>query len=530
MSKIGEKILRGTATVALLMGLVKAVGFFEKVVIADLFGTQFEADAYTVAFKSVLFTLFIIPQKLLAPFLPIFAEVRENDGETDAWRFASSVGTVIVLVMGSFAVCCYVFAPQISGWVSDFDNSLATDLTASLVRIMLPASILMAAFAFATLLCHSHKQFVFPPVGEILNKAAMLIAVLLLHDRLGVGGLAVGVVLGSALCLLVPLAGLGSKLAQLVPRLDLRSPAMRRLGRLILPILLGIAVAQLRTILDFRFASGMGEGRVSSLGYAKGLSDVAMLLGPFALGVVIYPYLSDLVAQKDWKALTAMLTGSMRMVTFLLIPASIGLVLLREPCVRLAFERGEFNADSVALTVQPLFYYGMGLTVFAVEIVLMRFYFAMKDTLTPTIVGILCVAVHVAIIYAFRETMMHASMALAAVGSKSVKIVILGILLRRKLSGVEFGRNAVFLLKTMLAAAAMGVAVYYANAALAGVIPVESAMSTLSRAMRLCLRLGACAVLGATVFAVASTILRVDEANLIWQRVSSRRRRNGQAH
>src|ERR1017187_6281808 len=118
------------------------------------------------------------------------------------------------------------------------------------------------------------------------------------------------------------------------------------------------------------------------------------------------------------------------MLAFVFIPLSVLLVMLRTPLVQLVFQRGKFDMDFVVLTTGPLLYYSIGLTFFAVEIILIKFYFSLKDTLTPTLVGVACVAIHVGVVLTFRDTMQHQSMALAATVSKGVKVILLLALLR----------------------------------------------------------------------------------------------------
>jgi putative peptidoglycan lipid II flippase len=508
----GRKVLTGAGIISLFVLLGKCLGFVQKLVIADRFGTGFEADAFTFAFTSIIFTAYIVPFKILAPFLPLYAERRERAGEPAAWRFASSVGTILVSVMAVVTVLGIVAAPQLVRAASSFESPETTALATRMVRIMFPAAFLLALFSLLSPLFHADKRFALPAVGETLNKLVAILALLFLFHALGASVLAVGVVAGALVATGLLLGGLGRRLRHVRFRVDWHDPALRTFAFLIPPVVASILVARARDMLDVWFASGMGAGYTSSLNYAKGLADTLIQIVPFTIGVVIYPFFSDMIAEGDRARFTDSLMGAMRMMAFLFVPISAGLVVLREPVVRLAFERGSFTADSVALTAGPLLYYALGLTGFALEIILMRFYFALKNVWTTAWVGVAGVAVHVAIILCLRDLLQHESMALAAAVSKSIKVLVLFVLLRPHVTGLRWRGNVVFGMKTLAAALVMGLVVWVAWGVLSRALPVPSAAGKLVRAAWLAGELGAVTAAGALVFAAAAWGLRIPEA------------------
>jgi len=518
-----QRIVRGTAVISLFTLAGKALGFFQKLVMARLFGTGMEADAYTVAFSSIVFTFCIIPHKLMAPFLPLFSERRNREGEIGAWAFASSVATLLAVSMAATAALAAWGAPWLVAAASDFRCPETGALAVRLVRIMLPSAIFASLFSLATLALHADKRFAPPALADFLNKTVLILALLALARPMGIAGAAIAVVAGSFSGLMLAAGALRRNLHMLRFSVDWTDPMLKELGRLVPPVLASILVAQIRTVLDYRFASQMGEGYASSLGYARALPDTLMLIVPFAVGIVIYPFMSDMASDKSPSRQTALFMASMKAMALIFVPVSILMIVLREPLIQLAFQRGRFNAFSVALTAQPLLYYSMGLTSLAMEIILMRFYFSLKDTATPAVVGIAGVVVHVGIVLMLRDAMLHNSIALATTVSKTLKVAALYLLVRNRLTLTDAGRFR-FTAKLCGAAAAMLAAVLLVDSLATHLIP--SSHGARPAFLSLAVRLAMVSCSGLVAFCAAAWLLKMEETRLVisalWRRMTCR--------
>ena len=520
-TSFGKKVLTGALIISAFTMLGRFSGLIQKLVIAHQFGTGVAADAYTFAFSSIVFTFLIIPHKLLAPFLPLFAERKESQGEPAAWRFTGAVVTITVTAVAVAVFGGILAAPAMVRALSGFASEETATLAIHLVRLMLPAACFMSLFSLATLIYNADKRFALPALAEAANKLLVIAVMLVLCPFLGISGLAVGVVAGAALCLFVLLWGLRAQLPLLRLGVDWQDPLLKKFGWLLPPTLASILIAQARSMVDYRFASGMGAGYASSLGYAKSLTDTLIMLGPFAVGVVIYPFFSDINVSGDRRKMTDAIMGALRTMTAIFIPISVALIVLRVPVVQLMFQRGKFGMDSVLLTAGPLLYFAAALTALALEIILMRFYFSSQDTLTPAVIGALCVVVHVALVIALKDAMQHRSIALATAVSKTLKVAILFLFLKRSLGDLRLGENLAFGCKILLAAAAMAVAVYGVDAELQRVLGARHAGKWLAAAF-LAGRIGVASAAGFAVFGLAALALRVREVQALWAFVRRR--------
>ena len=530
ISPFAGKVIKGAAIISFFTVIGKGMGLVQKMVIAHGFGTGTEAAAFVLAFSSIVFTFFSVPQQLLSPFLPLFAERKETAGEAEAWRFASSVGVLVAIAMGIIVVAGMIWAPTLVAVVTSSKASPETcQMAAKLTRIMLPAAFFMGLFYLAILVLNSYKRFALPAMGDTLNKALVIILLILLYRSMGIKGLAIGILVGAFAALVLQFYGLREKLGMVKLAVGFRDPTLKRLGWLLPPIVLSLLIGQSRIILDYWFASDMGEGYTAGLNYARGLSDTLISIVPSAVGVAIYPFFSDLSAEGDRAELIDSLMRSIRMMAFIFLPLSVLLIVLRTPVVQLIFQRGKFDMESVALTTGPLLYYSTGLVFFAVEIILMRFYFSLKDTLTPTLVGIACVAIHVTVVLTFRSAMQHQSMALAATVSKATKVLLLLFLLRYKTLLLPFRESLTFVAKSLLTAVGMGAVVWLAYRGTSALLPVPPHAGQLVRAAILAVQIGVSSLAGMAAFGALAAAFRMEEAGMVLKLLHRSRYRGAQS-
>ncbi len=462
MNRNMSRIVAGGAAIISAFALAgKALGFVQKLVMAYFFGTSGMADAFALAYNSLIMVIGQFPPQLLAPFLPVYISVRQSRGDVAARRLAGAVGVLLALVLSGTVFAGLLMAPRLIGWISQFQSGETSQMAVRLTRLMMPAVFFMGLMAYGTLLCHAEKRFARPAFAETIQKLTLIVGLLLLGRWLGIQALGVGVVMGAVAGFGVIVFGLRGRVV--VPReigQILRDPDLLRWLTLTGPLLAGVVVAQIRTVLDNRFASAMATGSVAGLQYARGLSDTLVLLVPSAVGVAIYPVFSEMTDPAQRAALGGTVFRVFRAMMFLLLPVSLLLIVLREPIIQLLFQRGKFGSESVALTAWPLVFYGAGLPIFAVEILLMRLYYALKNTWFPTLVGAVCVGLHVWVIMIFREELQHGSMALAALVSKGVKVAVLWGCLGYYLHSLEGRQTVRFVIQSAVALMGMGLAVW----------------------------------------------------------------------
>ena len=280
----------------------------------------------------------------------------------------------------------------------DFDKTLLP-ATARLLRITTPAVLFLSLSGIITGLLHGLKRFALPAFTAATFNATIVIVALVGVSRFGWGieALAYGMLAGAFLQVLLQLPGLRD--ARLRFTIDLQHPALRRIGKLYLPVILGLVISQVAIALDRNFASYTGERSIAWMQFATTIIQFPLGLISAAISLAILPTLARLATKNRTGNLDEFmntLAGGLRLVLILIIPATAALFIMAEPVVALLFEHGDFTAFDSQQTVLALRFYLLGLTFAAIDQPLVFAFYARQNTLTPALVGLLGVGFYLA--------------------------------------------------------------------------------------------------------------------------------------
>jgi putative peptidoglycan lipid II flippase len=291
-----------------------------------------------------------------------------------------------------------------------------------------------------------------------------------------------------------------------------RDPGVQEVLRLMLPRMFGVAVVQLTFLVETILASWLATGAVSALNYAWRVMLLPQGVVAQSVATAAFPTFADQYARGQFQQLRSSLAATVRSILFIAIPAAIGLLVLREPIVQLLFQRGEFTAASTAIVAAALGGYALGLIGHSGVEILARAFYALHDTKTPVLLGILALGIDLVIGLSLINVLGVLGLALANMTAASLEMILLIVVIRRRLGGLDDRRVGLSALKTTLAAVVMGLAVW-------GFLNVTAGASVVVRA------LGGMAV-GASVFAVAAWLLQSEELQTLLGMVKRRLGRN----
>lgn len=244
------------------------------------------------------------------------------------------------------------------------------------------------------------------------------------------------------------------------PHLNLKDPGLHRILKLMAPAVFGLAALQLNIFINTYFASSLQEGSLSWLNYAFRFFQFPVGVFGVAISVAALPLLSRQAAIKDFTRLKETFTSSLTMAFSLTIPATVGLILLSEPIIRLIFEHGNFTAVDTLKTAQALRFYAIGLFAYASVKVMVPVFYALDDTRYPVVGSFLAVAANIAIILLTITPLQHRAMALSISGAMTANFLFLGTVLFWKLEGYSISYLASGLGKVLAAALLMGLYLY----------------------------------------------------------------------
>jgi putative peptidoglycan lipid II flippase len=471
-----RRIARAAGTVMFAIVLGQIAGLVRGVLVARAFGASPELDAFFAA-NRVSETLFLLVAggALGSAFIPTFTGLLAKDEKVSAWRLASSIANAVTLTLTVLALLIGIFAPQVVRF--GLAPGLAADpelftLTVALLRIQLISAVLFGLGGLIVGILNAHQIFLVPALTPALYQLGIIFGAVFLAPSMGVYGLAWGVVLGAALYLAVQLPSLlklitrHSSLFTYNFSLNLHNPLTRQVFLLMGPRLLGVAVVQLNFWVNTWLASQMMPGSVTGLYYGFSLMIMAQAAIAQSVAIAAMPTFSAQHALGKLDEMRSSLASSLRGVILLALPASVGLIILREPIIALLYQRGEFDGRSVQIVAWALLWYAAGLLGHSIMEVLTRAFYAQQDTKTPVIIGTIAMTLNVIFSIAFSRwfasigLMPHGGLALANSLATALEAIALFVVMRKRLKGIEGGHILRGAIPSLIAATVMTLALF----------------------------------------------------------------------
>jgi len=500
-----KTVFKAALGLSLVSILSKLLGFAREQAIAWRFGAGAAVDAYVAALVIPTIISGVVGGALSTAFLPVYSEWRNT---AKGKRLAGSVSWLNSLLGLLGSIAALYFAPfLVRVLVGNFPPE-QQKLTVELLRILSFGTLLMSVSFFLTMLFNSHQLFLLPALNPVIQNVIIVVGVL----AFGAAGI-VGVAYAALIAMVLPVVLLFCwalyKNYPILVRPKFLDPQFSRVLRLSVPIFVAGLFGQLYVVVDRRLASGLDIGSIAALNFANRLVQLPFGIFVMALSTAVFPTLADLAARGDKKAFAEALVASLRGLLLLLVPASVGLLVLREPIVRLAFERGSFDAADTAKTALALGFYALGLLGLSAGTVMTRAFYSLQDTLTPVKIGALTALLNALLAVLLVGPLEHGGLALANSLGVSLSALLLLVLLRKKLGPVPMGLLPL-LGKVMLCSLCMGIVSHFVYA----LFSPSGELISLAAAMG-----GGVAVYGAGILA-----MRVDEVSWILNKFRQRTR------
>lgn len=400
---------------------------------ALLLGTSPAADAFVLAFRIPNLVRRMTGEGSLgASFIPIFTSYLRQGPRASAWQFAGRVFWGLVILLAVAAALGAVFSRQVIGIYALFGGQhISWDLAVYLNRIIFPAIFFIGLAALATAILHSFRAFALPAATPIFFNLAMIACSTAVvyrpilrwapqGYRTPAVALAVGVLLGGAVQLAMQVPALLRRGMTFAPTVSLSDPGVRKVARLMGPSFFGMGVYQINLFVDTIFAtsSRMPSGSITSLYVADRVMQLVLGSYAIAISTALLPTMSHQIAAGNWDEMKRTFGFSLRIVSFITIPAAVGLVLLRRPIIQVLFQHGQFSPESTSLTSHALFFYSLGLPAFAAIKLITPMYYSTQDTMTPARVGAWALGMNIVLnavfLLFFFRTLSNGSPALAS--------------------------------------------------------------------------------------------------------------------
>jgi len=369
----------------------RILGFIRDVVIAKFFGTGAAIQAFVVAFRLPNLMRGIVGEASTnAAVVPVLSRLNEEGKDKEFRQVAICLLNILVLLLATLTLLGELFAPYLVRLLAPgfMLEPQKLELAIRLTRWIFPYLFLIGLAAYAMAVLNSLKHFTLPAFAPCLLNLSFIVIILSFSRRIQepVLSLAYAVLIGGVLQLLIQLPLLIQKGLFRNFRFCFVHPQVKRMGRLFLPRTLGIAVYQANVFIDTilaSFAQIVGGGAVAALYYANRIVQFPLALFAIALAQVALPTMSGLALKKDFAQLRETVSFSLRSIFTMMVPSTVGLVVLSRPLIKIIFERGSFESYSTDITSFALLFYCLALTGYAGIKMLASCFYALEDTKTP---------------------------------------------------------------------------------------------------------------------------------------------------
>jgi putative peptidoglycan lipid II flippase len=506
----GRRLAWTTAIFSAATGLSRVLGLLREIVAANYFGARGPINAFTVAFQIPnLVRALVADAALSSAFVPVFSELLEKGEKARAWRVASTVFWLFLLIVGAITALFILAAPVLMPPLTDAYDDLAVRLS----QILFPIVVLIGLFGIVTGILNSYEQFTIPALTPVFWNVAIIVGLVLGVPRADSesGKLyiyAASIVVGTVIQFALPLPWLRGLDGRLRLALDIHDPAVKQVFKLMGPVMLGLGLINVNALIGTVVASKWIDPTIApkAIDYAFRIYMLPQGMFSVAVATILYPSLARLATRGDFVGFRATVSSGLRQINFLLIPAGVISAVLAEPIVRLVYERGAFEPDQTHVVAGALAAFSLGLTFNGMMLMLNRSFFSLQAPWVPTFIALAVVALNTALYVAFYRVGVW-GIPLAISLANIAGVALLFVALRRRAGRLNLHATARSFALVAIASAVLG-AVSYAvwrvlDDALGRSLPAQIAS------------LGTALLVGGAVYLVVCRLLRVREISTL---------------
>lgn len=428
-------IFKSSVIIAGITVFTKLLGYVEKIVVAYYWGTGYQADTY-YAVVTIIISVSLLFREITEPgLLNMLVRTRSENGESESDKAYTSVLWFIAAIGLVLSVSFYFFPGSVSSLLlSGFEGTRA-ELSTLFFRIAGIGLFFLIITTITNTYLLSHKWYIAIAVSELVYKSVIIFVLLMAAGFVGVIATIISVVVGAIVKFLLQFVRANWK-----KKINFISTDRNYIYMLLLvcwPLAIGNIFSQLGVIAHNGFASYMAEGALSALSYAKKIIDLPVVIFPYTLSVVVFPFFSQLSAENNKEKMNKLMTSSLKYIMIFFLPLTVFVGFFHGEIVSVIFERGAFDAGSTMLTSSALAVYNFGMVVISLETILVIFLFANGKIKLPVVIGIICVAIDILVTFLLIKSLSYLGIAWAYVIARWIKVLLLLYFVRGNLKSVS---------------------------------------------------------------------------------------------
>lgn len=453
-----SKIVKATVGLMVVTIISKLLGFMREIVLGSTYGATFYSDIYITAMNIPSIIFLSVGTAIGTIFIPIYNENRTLRGEKDSLNFTNNIINTFLISTLIFTIILFIFVkPLVSIFAMGFEGE-KLDITIKFTKIMIFGGIFLVLSNIITAYLQSRENFVIPGlIGLPFN--IIIIISMIISSKTSIYILPIGTLIAISSQLLFQLPFAYKEQYKYYFKIDLKDKNLVKLIYLIAPVFIGATVNQVNSIVDRTLASTLIDGTISALNYANRLTDFVIILFTTSIASVMYPVFSKLSIEKESVEFKNSITTSVNSIILLIVPISIGTIVLAKPIVKILFERGNFDSYATYMTYTALQFYAIGMIGFSIRDILTKIFYSLQDSKTPMINGVITVCMNILLNLIFIKYMGHIGLALATSISAIICTILLFISLNRKVCNFKQQKIVKTLIKSLIASITMGLVI-----------------------------------------------------------------------
>lgn len=501
-----SKLAKATIGLMIVTLLGKILGFARELVLASTYGATMYSDAYIIAMNIPVVILVSIGAALTTTFIPIYYDISSNIGEERALKFTNNIFNVLIIICILMSVIGLIYTEEIvKVFAIGFKDEVFT-IAVKFTRILIVGILFTGLSYIITAYLQVKNNFIIPGLISIPYNI-IIITSMIISINYGPYVMVWGTLLGmgSQFIFQIPFAikhGYRYKLY-----VNIKDKYIKKTICLIGPVLISVGVNQVNTMIDRTLASTLVEGSISALNYANKLNSFVMAMFITSIVAVIFPTLSKLSSEDNKEKFVESIVKSINSVVLLVVPISIGAVVLSTPIVKILFQRGEFDARATSMTSIALAMYSIGMLAFGLRDILGKVFYSVQDTKTPMINGVIAMLLNIFLNIVLVKYLGHAGLALGTSLSAILCIILLFRSLSKKIGYYGQDKINIVMIKSIISAIFMGFASVVTYKGIIFIIGT----SFISELISLILAI----VVGALIYICMVIILKIDEVRYI---------------
>lgn len=501
-----SKLAKATIGLMIVTMMSKILGFGRELVLTYTYGTNAISDVYitTLGIPTILFAS--IGTAISTTFIPLFYEIEKKNGKQEAIKFTNNICNMIILLSFILAILGFIFAePLVKLFAMDFRGE-KLELAIWFIKIMILGVIFIGLSNIMTAWLQLNGKFSIAGLAYIPYNIFLIVSILL-SSSINKVFMPIGALIAMASMFFFQLIfaiRCGYKYTWI---LNFKDEYIKKMMILIMPVFIGVGVNQINAIVDRSLASTLGDGFITILNSANRLNGFVTGLFVMTIVSVVYPTLSSASNEENRDRFVNSIVRSINSVVILIIPISIGAIVLAEPVVRIVFERGSFNSSDTRMTAIALACYSIGMIGFGLREVLNKVFYSLKDTRTPMINGAIAMCMNIILNIVFVKILGYAGLALATSISSLICIILLFKRLKEKVE--YFGQDKIYstMIKSLIAAIVMGIVTSVSYEYISVILGTGY--------MQEAITLFVSVVLGLIIYVIMSIVLKIEDTDII---------------